>query len=237
MVEIDRFQGSLDLLLYLIRSQDIDIFDIPIAQITRQFLDVLADGLDRLDLDRSGEFLELAATLIRLKARFLLPRPQTEWEEDPRAELVRRLLEYELYQDVSRILRANEYERRRHMPKGYFPEPEIPRKEPEAEELATTWDDLLEAALGIREPDPLTAHVAPVRLVSSAEKVELIRKLLAEQDRLPFRRMFPEWDDRPHVVAALLACLELAHQQFLRLEQARRFGSIWISAQAKETST
>src|SRR5690606_29349910 len=105
VVELDRFQGPLDLLLHLIREQDIDIFDIPIARITAQFL-VAIEGVERLGLDRAGEFLEMAATLIRIKSQMLLPRrtDETGELEDPRAGLVRRLLEYELFRDVARRL-------------------------------------------------------------------------------------------------------------------------------------
>ena len=105
VVELERFHGPLDLLLHLIRSQDIDIFDIPIARITEQFQAALSAGLDRLELDRAGEFLEMASTLVRIKAQLLIPRNESpDWEEDPRADLVRRLLEYEHFQEVAQVL-------------------------------------------------------------------------------------------------------------------------------------
>ncbi|WP_420634866.1 segregation and condensation protein A [Candidatus Palauibacter sp.] len=227
VVEIDRFRGPLDLLLHLIRSQDIDIFDIPISQITHQFHEALTEGIERLELDRAGEFLELAATLVRIKAQLLLPgRGDTEWEDDPRAELVRRLLEYELFQEIARVLGAAELERRRHLAKGYLPPPE-PR-EAEGVELSTTLEDFLEAVSGMPAPDPIRRHVAPIRVVAVEDKVAVIRRLLGERERVPFNRLFTSWADRHHVVAALLACLELARQQFLRLEQVKRFGAIWM---------
>ena len=114
-VTLERFEGPLDLLLHLIRSQDIDIFDIPIARITGQFVGALVDGLEAMPIERAGEFLEMAATLVRIKAQLLLPRPeQPDWEEDPRAELVRRLLEYEHFQDVVHVLEGAEAQRGRH---------------------------------------------------------------------------------------------------------------------------
>ena len=227
VVELDRFQGPLDLLLHLIRSQDIDIFDIPISTITRQFQEALTDGLDRLELDRAGEFLELAATLVHIKAQLLLPgRSDAEWEDDPRAELVRRLLEYELFQEISRTLGAAELERRRHMSKGFLP-PRPPR-EPAEEELATTLEDFLAVLGDIRPPDPVAAHVAPIRIVPVEDKIVVIRHLLGESRRVPFDRLFDSRQERQHVVAALLACLELARQQFLRIEQVKRFGAIWL---------
>ena len=227
LVELERFQGPLDLLLHLIRSQDIDIFDIPISRITRQFHEALAAGAGTLELDRAGEFLELAATLVRIKAQLLLPgRGDPEWEDDPRAELVRRLLEYELFQEVARLLGMAEFERRRHLGKGFLPP--RPAVEREGPELATTLEDLLAVLGDIPEPDPETRHVAPVRTVTVEEKATVIRRLLGEDERVPFTRLFASWRERQHVVAALLACLELAKQQLLRIEQTKRFGAIWL---------
>ena len=231
VVELDRFQGPLDLLLHLIRSQDIDIFDIPISRITRQFHEALAPGVDRLELDRAGEFLELAATLVRIKAQLLLPgRSDAEWEDDPRAELVRRLLEYELFQEVARLLGVAELERRRLLGKGFLPP--APTPEPEGQELATTLDDLLAVLLDIPEPDAVARHVAPIRIVTVEDKVTVIRRLLGESERVPFTRLFTSWRERQHVVAALLACLELAKQHLLRIEQTKRFGAIWLFGRA-----
>ena len=227
VVELDRFQGPLDLLLHLIRSQDIDIFDIPISHITRQFQQALTEGIDRLELDRAGEFLELAATLVHIKAQLLLPgRSDAEWEDDPRAELVRRLLEYELFQEISRTLGAAELERRRHMSKGFLP-PRPPRDASD-DVLSTTFEDFLAILGDIRDPDPVATHFAPIRVVPVEEKIVVIRQLLGESRRVPFNRLFDSWRDRQHVVAALLACLEMARQQALRLEQVKRFGAIWL---------
>jgi hypothetical protein len=113
VVTLDRFQGPLDLLLHLIRQQDLDIFDIPISRITEQFLAAVR-GLDRLELERAGEFLEMAATLVRIKAQLLFPRRSEEEEEDPRADLVRRLLEYEHFREAARLLEEAERERSRY---------------------------------------------------------------------------------------------------------------------------
>jgi segregation and condensation protein A len=129
VVELERFQGPLDLLLHLIRSQDIDVFDIPIAHITAQFRAAIEHGLDEMPLERAGEFIEMSATLIRIKAQLLLPRPEKlEWEEDPRAELVRRLLEYEHFQDVVHVLQTAEAQRGRHMGKGFVETPASSRR-------------------------------------------------------------------------------------------------------------
>lgn len=236
VVDLDRFRGPLELLLHLIRSQDIDIFDIPISQITHQFHASLEHGLEGMGLDRAGEFLELAATLIRIKAQLLLPsHADSDWDEDPRAELVRRLLEYELFQEVARVLSGAESERRRHFGKGFL----APRSQPEAVrgELTTTWDEFLEVVLDVPDPDPILTHVAPIRVATVEEKIAVIKKHLRGSDRVLFSRLFRSWNERPHVIAALLACLELAKQQILRLEQVKRFGSIWLFGHPDAKST
>lgn len=227
VVELDRFHGPLDLLLHLIRSQDIDVFDIPIARITQQFQTALGAGLEDLELDRAGEFLEMASTLVRIKAQMLLPRNESpEWEEDPRADLVRRLLEYEYFQEVARVLMSAEADRSRHFPKGYVP-PRPPPEEP-AEELELTLEGFLDGAGGVPEPRQETLHRAPTRKVSVKEKVSLARRLLRKARRILFDRLFEEWRDRFHAVASLLASLELARQQVIRIEQSDQFGEIWL---------
>lgn len=226
-VELERFQGPLDLLLHLIRSQDIDIFDIPIASITRQFQDAIGDGLAAMPLERAGEFLEMAATLVRIKAQLLLPRPEKlEWEEDPRAELVRRLLEYEHFQDVVHVLQTAEAQRGRHFAKGYVeqrPPPAVLRPP-----LEVTLAELLRAAARIPEPPPPVTVRAPTKPVTVEEKVSLLRRLIRGVRRLTLDRLIRPWGTRAHAVAALLAALEMARQQVLRIEQAKPFSEIWL---------
>lgn len=227
VVELERFQGPLDLLLHLIRSQDIDIFDIPIAHITKQFRKAIESGLEGMPLERAGEFIEMAATLVRVKAQMLLPRSTLpEWEEDPRAELVRRLLEYEHFRDVVHVLEAAEAERARHYPKGYIGPRPPPRDA--LPELELDLDEFLYAAARIPEPLPPPVVVPPSRSVSVGQKVSLLRKLMRGAKRLAFERLFAPWGTRPHAVAAFLACLELARQHVIRIEQVGSFGSIWL---------
>jgi segregation and condensation protein A len=147
MVELDRFQGPLDLLLHLIREQDIDVFDIPIGQITEQFLRVVMD-VEPLGLDRAGEFLEMAATLVRIKAQMLLPRRVgAEGElEDPRTELVRRLLEYEYFREASLRLAEAESDRARRYARGHVPGRAAPQP---VAELQVAWEEVFGAALAL----------------------------------------------------------------------------------------
>ena len=227
VVELERFRGPLDLLLHLIRSQDIDIFDIPIARITRQFRDALEEGLDRLELDRAGEFLEMASTLVRIKSRMLLPRNQeVDWEEDPRADLVRRLLEYEHFQEVAQVLSSAEADRSRHFPKGFIPP--RPDPSPSTEELEVDREDFLAAALDVPEPIPEARHQAPSREVTVREKIRLLQDLLRRAGRLVYRKLFEGEESRLHAVTALLACLEMARRQVVRIRQTGPFGEVWI---------
>ncbi len=228
-VELERFRGPLDLLLHLIRSQDIDIFDIPIARITEQFQSVLSEGLAEIELGRAGEFLEMAATLVRIKAQLLLPRPDhIEWDEDPRAELVRRLLEYEHFQEVAHVLASAEAARSRHFSKGYIE----PRPPPELEQVALelSLEEFLRIAADMPEAPAEVTHRAPVRSVTVAEKISLMRRLLRTARRIAFEKLFRPWGTRPHAVASLLAILESARQQLVRIEQSRPFSTIWLHA-------
>ena len=225
-IDVERFQGPLDLLLHLIRQQDIDVFDIPISRITRQFL-VAIQGIEAGDLENAGEFLEMAATLIRIKAQMLLPRPGADEDEDPRAELVRRLLEYELVREVSSRLRVSEAQRSRRFSKGYIP-PRV-RREVVEKPLETTWDEVFEAALGVTLPDPATyEHHVTLRPVAMEEKVDLILDTLRRQTSVKFSSLVRPWVERAHAVMTFLAGLELGRRRSVRLKQSKPFSELWL---------
>ena len=172
VVQTERFHGPLDLLLHLIRTQDIDIFDIPIARITRQFLEAI-EGLVATDVDEAGEFLEMAAALVRIKARMLLPGPAGEEDHDPRAELVRRLLEYEMIREVAARLRVAENDRGRRFEKGYVQPRPRPRRADAP--LEVTREDFLAAALRVEPPAARDIeHRIATRPIALQEKVGLI---------------------------------------------------------------
>jgi len=216
----------MDLLLHLIRQQDIDIFDIPISTITEQFLAAVQEiGVD--DLDEAGEFLEMAATLIRIKAQMLLPRPEDDDDEDPRAELVRRLLEYEQIREISTRLFRAESERARRFGKGYV-EPR-PLRYMEDTPLETTWDEVMEAAMRVELPHPLTrAHRITTGMVAMEEKIELILETLKDMTKVEFKDLLAPWKDKMHGVMTFLASLELSRQRAVTLRQSRLFSELWI---------
>jgi segregation and condensation protein A len=226
LVEIDRFQGPLDLLLHLIRTQDIEVFDIPIAKITDQFLQAIK-SLGANDLDGAGEFLEMAATLIHIKAQVLLPRPAEKEGEDPRAELVRRLLEYEQIREISQRLRAAEANRGRRHAKGYIPS--RPRKPIAEVPLETTWDEVFAAGLLVEMPNPQSReHRVKTRTVTMEEKSILILNALKKSSRVEFGCLMEGFRDRSHGVMTFLAGLELTRRGILLLRQNRPFSERWM---------
>ena len=229
LVDIERFQGPLDLLLHLIRQQDIDIFDIPIANITQQFLNAV-QAIRADELDHAGEFLEMAATLVRIKAQMLLPRHDDDGDEDPRSELVRRLLEYEQIREVSSRLSIAEADRARRFAKGFAPP--RPRPKPAETPLETTWEEVLHAALAVTLPEPLDRRYRVlVRVVAIEEKVELIMASLRERAGVEFSRLLRDLQGigaKMHGVMTLLASLELTRQRVVFLRQVSPFSELWL---------
>lgn len=229
LVDLDRFQGPLDLLLHLIRTQDVDVFDIPISKITRQFLEAIKT-IDPTGLDNAGEFLEMAATLVRIKAQMLLPRHGDDEDEDPRAELVRRLLEYEQIREISERLAAAELDRSRRASKGFVPS--RPRPSLEEAPLETTWEEVLEAACGVELPDPRDpSHRVTVRPVAMSDKVALIVERLKEVTEIEFSKLLSGIggvEARMHGVMTLLASLELTRRRELMLRQVSPFSDLWL---------
>lgn len=227
VVELEPFSGPLDLLLHLIRSQDIDIFDIPIAQITEQFIAAIHDVEERRSLERAGEFLEMAATLVRIKAQFLLPRRSDLLEdEDPRSLLVRKLLEYEAYRELAYALADAEADRAAHFGKGYIP----PRAAPDLANapLEFTLDQLLEVAASLPAPPERRPHRAPIRIVTVDEKIEQLLAGLKKKLRFTLQGFVSRFKSRMHAVMSLLACLELAKRGSVVLRQEHHFGDLWV---------
>ena len=227
VVGIERFQGPLDLLLHLIRKQDIDIFDIPIARITEQFLRAIR-AADQLELERAGDFIEMAATLVRIKAQMLFPRRGEPDEDDPRAELVRRLLEYEHFREAAERMERAERTRARYFRKGFVP---LRRPPPLSDApLETRWDEVWEAltAMAARLAEPEPGYRYEARPVRMDEKIDYILDRLRGAARLEFSALVSPWGTRMHAVMSLLACLELAKRSELSLRQAAPFAPLWI---------
>ncbi len=228
-VQLDVFTGPLDLLLYLIRRDEIDIHDIPIAHITEQYI-AQVRLLEHLDPDAASDFLVLAATLIELKSRALLPAPPVtlgDEPEDPRAPLVRQLLEYKRFKDAARALGAAADERaRRFVRRPANLPPELRGVELEEAEV---WD-LLEAFGRVMASIGRGPGVHQVRYDDTPIELHAaeIIAILEREGPATFQALFDGPPDRLHVVGRFLALLELIRKQRIRAEQEAAFGTIYL---------
>ena len=222
VVELTSFSGPLDLLLALIRDEKVDIYDIPIARIAEQFL----LRIRSLGLNEAADYLEMAARLLRIKAQLLLPRGETEEWEDPRAELVRRLLEYQQMREIVDVMERRADERRRQFARAFLPDQPTPPQAP----LALSLSELLSAVdrvlRFVRAPN---MHDVVARPLDVPAAIEIIRSLLALRARLQWTDVVaadaPPWQ----VLSALLGLLELARLGELRVAQPRPFANVEIS--------
>jgi segregation and condensation protein A len=224
VVELSAYSGPLDLLLTLIRDEQVDITDIPIARIAEQFL----ARIHTLGLNEAADYLEMAARLLRIKAQMLLPRTGGEegWE-DPRAELVRRLLEYQQMREVVDVLERRGEERRNRFARVYVQEAPAAPATPNS--LALTLPELLAAVDRVLRmvKDPSIHDVIP-RALDLEGAMATIRGVLALRARATWRDMLARTAEPWEVLSMLLALLELARRGELRLDQARPFGSVEI---------
>jgi segregation and condensation protein A len=229
-VDLDIFRGPLDLLLYLVRKHELDIVDIPVAPIAEQFLEYLA-VLEELDVNAVGDFLEVASTLVEIKSRLILPQGDEVEEEidDPRHQLVRRLLEYKQFKDAASILdeRARDWQER-------FPRLAndllAPKRDPADQPIRELelWD--LVSAFGrlidqhhSNQPSNIVYDDTPIHVY-----MERIGQLLEEQPRLAFTELFRPGMHKSTLIGMFLAILELMRHHGVGAEQSDMFGEIWL---------
>jgi segregation and condensation protein A len=228
VVELDKFSGPLDLLLHLIREDEVDITDLPIAKIADQFLAVIND----LGLNQAADYLEMAARLLRIKAQMLLPRRlgDDEWE-DPRAELVRRLLEYQQIRElVGWLGRAAEIRSER-FGRGY----EAPSPDAPPAPLQIDLNDLLAAAERVISliPEPMLHRVVP-RPLDVEGATAKIHALLAERETFGWGDIVGPQATIVDVLSTFIALLELAKRSTVTLSQPEPFGPMVISRAAPD---
>lgn len=226
-VTLDVFEGPLDLLLFLIKRDKIDICDIPIAHITKQYLEYI-ELMKELDLEIAGEFIVMAATLMRIKVRMLLPRVQgEEEEEDPREELVAALLEYRKFKEAAQILREKETEQ-----SGWFPRKDFSFVErlPEDEVLVeASLHDLIFAFKRVLDSRPEeTFHTVNYPKVSVEERIDYVLSFLTEKDGVVFTELFLDTPIKLVMVVTFMAILELIRLQKIHIRQTRHFSDIWV---------
>jgi segregation and condensation protein A len=237
LLQLGEFEGPLDLLLYLIQRDELDVYNIPIAQITQQYLEYL-ELLDVFDLDNAGEFLVMAATLMRIKARLLLPvtRPGEEDDDevDPRDELVRRLLEYKKYKEAAQSLATKEHDRAEYFARGGaygF----LGEAEEEPVELSLTLFDLLGAVRSVlQEIRGEGFHHVYTEVYTVEAQEEHILNTLSQEPRVRFEELFRNMQVKMEIVVTFVALLDLLKAGRIRADQSKTYGDIWLEAREPE---
>ncbi len=226
-VFLEAFEGPLDLLLYLIKRQNLDILDIPIAEITRQYMEYV-DLMKGLRLELAAEYLVMAAMLAEIKSRMLLPRPVEEGdEEDPRAELVRRLQEYERFKkaagDIDDLPQVG---RDIYIAEAEGPDQKVVKMHPDVSlrELLAAFRDVLKRA------EMFTHHHIQREPLSVRERMANVLSVLSADTFTDFTRLFRQEEGRRGVVVTFLAVLELIKESLIELIQTEPYGPIHVKA-------
>ena len=229
-VILEAFEGPLDLLLYLIRRQNLDILDIPIAEITRQYVDYIG-LMHEMRLELAAEYLVMAAILAEIKSRLLLPRPPSEEgvEEDPRAELVRRLQEYERFKKAAEDIDALPRLERDTVPVSAFvPDKAVIRLPPPVDlrELLLALKDVL------RRAELTGRHAIQREALSVRNRMSDVLKAIGDGEFHPFERLFNSEEGRLGIVVTFLAILELAKEHLIEIMQAEPLHPIYLKSLA-----
>lgn len=237
-VELEIFKGPLELLLHLIKKHEMDIYDIPIAEITSQYLAAL-DAMKSLNLDIAGEFLVMASTLVHIKSRMLLPLdpdPDPEEDEvDPRAELVHRLLEYQRFKEAAVSLDECPVLGRDVFARACV-DNEVAASDDAGLQPVGIYElvEALRDLLGQAPPEPV--HEVVRERMSVAQRVTHVLEKLAECQSLAFESLLSVRRSREELVVTLLATLELVKLRMVRIMQNQRCGTIWLFAVAVDPS-
>lgn len=227
-VILEAFEGPLDLLLYLIRRQNLDILDIDVAEITRQYLGYI-ELMASIQLELAAEYLVMAAMLAEIKSRMLLPRQQSEEEdeEDPRAELIKRLQEYERFkqaaEDVDELPRMG---RDIHQATAEAPDRDQQRPHPDVDikELVTALADVL------KRSEMFESHQVEMEKLSTRERMSQVMENLRDNQFVPFVALFTLEEGRLGVVVTFLAVMELIKESLVEIVQSESFGPIHVKA-------
>ena len=233
-VILEAFEGPLDLLLYLIKRQNLDILDIPVSDITKQYIEYI-EMMESMKIEVAAEYLVMAAMLAEIKSRMLLPRPaESDDEEDPRAELVRRLQEYERFkqaaQDIDEMPRVG---RDVHMVEVQPPElhTEVPLPEIELRDLLFAFKDAMSRA------EMNTHHQVQREVLSVRERMSRVLTLLNAEGFTDYTSLFTIEEGRRGVVVTLLAILELVKEQLIDMVQSEPFSPLHVKAAAAVSDT
>ncbi len=230
-VKLDVFEGPFDLLLFLIRKNEVDIYDIPISKITEQFLAYI-ETMQLMDLDVAGDFIEMCAILISIKARYLLPKPETEEEEfdDPRMELVERLLEYKKYKEASLEMEELEEKRKRLYDRRYFGF--IPKSEQASDEEYLENVQLFDLMMALKSAldnmPKVTEHKVEMINVTVEEQADWIMQRLARKPMILFGELMAGLEKKIEIIVTFIALLDLMKQRLVTVSQSDNFDEIRI---------
>jgi segregation and condensation protein A len=229
-VRLQNFEGPLDLLLHLIRKHELSIYDIPIALVTRQYLEYI-ELMQEMNLDVAGEFLVMAATLIHIKSRMLLPRPdpaQEEPDEDPREALMRRLLEHQKFKAAAELLHERETLRSAQWTRADGPIAEIAGEAPEPE-IEVDLFSLISAFRAVVERAKQRPKVyLPGEQMPIEERIAQLLGKLSETEACGFEDLFADMQSRSGMIVTFLAILEMIRLKLIRVFQSGAMGGIRV---------
>jgi segregation and condensation protein A len=231
-IRLSNFEGPLDLLIHLIKTNEVNIYDIPVALITEQYLQYI-EVMQELNLDVAGEFLVMAATLIHIKSRMLLPRPPSDAElaleeEDPREALVRRLLEHQKFKAAAELLHERETVRSAQFPRSDAAVADA-AGEPYEPELEVDLFSLLAAFRGVLERAKHRPRVLlPPEQISIESRIEVLLTRLSETEACGFEDLFGDVSGRGDLIVTFLALLEMIRLKLVRIFQSGPFGPIRV---------
>ena len=234
-IHLENFDGPLDLLLFFIRRDEIDIYDIPISHITKEYLNTL-DQIQQINIGVAGEFIEMAATLMRIKSKMLLPRPQIDEDnEDPRSPLVRQLLEYRRYKELAEHLEKLAEDRSHHFSRGY--EAPVPDgdEDPGVYLRQVTLYDIAHYFKIAMENKPIISHYELQREdISLDDQKAIILANLDENGFLKFSILMTKLETKLEVIVTLLAMLEMIRNEEIVITQRKLFGELEIQILGKK---
>ena len=231
--KLEGFEGPLDLLLHLISKNKVSIYDIPIVEITDQYLEAI-EGIEDSDIENASEFIVLAAQLIYIKSKMLLPKDEEEEEEDPREELAQRLLEYQKYKEASHELRKSEFWSRymifKEAEKIDFPVPEYDVQH-EVTDLIDAFEAIMQRRIRRKKPEKKAfAGIVGREKVSVDDMAKKVERMLSGVKNLKFSRLFREEDSKPEMIATFLAVLEMIKLSKITAEYDNESGEFIIAS-------
>ena len=234
-VRLQNFEGPLDLLLHLIKKHEVNIYDIPIALVTRQYLEYI-DLMQEMNLDVAGEFLVMAATLIHIKSRTLLPRPdptQEDPQEDPREALIRRLLEHQKFKAAAELLHERETLRSAQWTRPDGPIAEIAGEAPEPEVEVDLFSLISAFRSVVERAKQRPAMYLPAEQISIESRIDQLMARLSETEACGFEDLFADVQTRAGMIVTFLAMLEMIRLKLIRVFQTGAVGPIRVYKRAR----